>query len=67
MPEWISVKDKLPDDDTIVLVYAPQSGEPARPGYHHGDEWRWETSDCIEYDVTHWMPMPEPPEVTDAN
>jgi len=64
MSEWISVKDRLPDAGIRVLtldkwggirdreLYAFTSGPLVfRPdGLHLGK------------DVTHWMPLPEPPE-----
>ncbi len=67
---WISVKDRLPDDDQMVLVIA--SGKPQQnltldraieiASYYTADSWvleawpEWETPN-----VTHWMPLPEPP------
>ena len=62
--EWISVKDRLPEQDTWVLVYSARAfifshqmvclhGEPRQffaKGFElHPDE------------ITHWMPLPEPP------
>ena len=49
MAEWISVKDKMPEDGKEVLFSDGIS--------------------MIAYaqDVTHWMPLPEPPEEEDKN
>ena len=56
--QWISVKDRLPEYNQRVLVYAPcmrysdtgpiaiQSGWMCK-NKHHG--------------ITHWQPLPEPP------
>ena len=61
--EWISVKDRLPKNWTDVLVLsrfgfletAVYTGTPGK--------WRigW-NGDMLEADnITHWMPLPEPP------
>ena len=58
--EWISVKDRLPEKHTDVLCY--QKYEPERPDivcenhYICGGLWRFDGSN-----VTHWMPLPQPP------
>lgn len=60
--EWISVKDRLPDIADFVLGRVKQKGYNAyfetvmlcRWNFwadHHGDR----------VNVTHWMPLPEPP------
>ena len=68
--EWISVKDKLPDQSGEVLVIV--SGNPQKnitlncayelAEYDPYDGWimeMWpEWEDAV---VTHWMPLPEPP------
>ena len=63
MSEWISVKDRLPefgekvlitDVSGDVLVYSLEqtcSGEC----WWEDEYWNWYN------DVTHWMPLPEPP------
>lgn len=62
MAEWISVKDKLPDDGKEVLF---SDGSSIMVGWYNADEEFWELTDAdmIVYavDVTHWMPLPEPP------
>ena len=64
MSEWISVKDRLPKMETLVLI---QTKEPdrylARLGGHK--DMFWVEHDCGGFnlcDVTHWMPLPDPPE-----
>ena len=68
--EWISVKDKLPDDCFEKLCYLIASnGEkyiksshlnPAKKGFYV--EYTKDGYAPIE-EVTHWMPLPEPPNV----
>ena len=57
--EWISVKDRLPEDQEEVLV-CTRSKNGIRnidKGYMAID--RFIHRGCAE--VTHWMPLPEPP------
>ena len=61
--EWISVKDRLPEDDSDVLAYS-RNGEEGRiyPANYAKGVW----FDCIfttpaTDTTTHWMPLPEPP------
>lgn len=70
-PKWISVEDRLPEDNLNVLVYAIGDNENsviAMTGYTHKmygyniEGWRspWQYF-FYEYKITHWMPLPEPP------
>lgn len=54
---WISVKDHMPERGTLCLVYDGIRICAAR--YITGNEWVHGLMMSI---VTHWMPMPEPPE-----
>ena len=61
--EWISVKDRLPEDDSDVLAYS-RNGEEGRiyPANYAKGVW----FDCIfttpaTDTTTHWMPLPQPP------
>ena len=56
--QWISVKDKLPDNFSSVLVY----GRSIRVTSLYQDDIfypDWET--LFHSEITHWMPLPEPP------
>ena len=60
--EWISVKDRLPEHGESVLTYKNgivdiQMYEKNRNGWI-SDNWFWSMAT-----VTHWMPIPAPPEV----
>jgi hypothetical protein len=69
--QWISVKDRLPEEDVAVLVYGQVLNDPpdvigVRRRYNGDQDWKhtWESEDGFIYredDVTHWMPLPEPP------
>lgn len=53
---WISVKDKLPQNlDDVLIHYADGCIEV---GCRYSDGWPMERS---LGPVTHWMPLPEPP------
>jgi hypothetical protein len=75
MSEWISVKDRLPDDRLEVDVWILITPSPSSFGM--GDSWRipnayrlkgkWvHLHKCEEAElrgeyITHWIPVPEPP------
>ena len=61
--EWISVEDRLPEDDSDVLAYL-RDGDKGRiyPANYAKSVW----FDCIfttpaTDTTTHWMPLPLPP------
>ena len=66
-PEWIPVTAKLPEDGETVFVIIhdgferfENGNEVARLTYlGNGNWWSWESE---RYVVTHWMPLPKPPE-----
>jgi len=58
--EWISVKDRLPKDEVIAIGYQNET----IIGYVSGDDengFSCENDGCVLDNVTHWMPLPEPP------
>jgi len=62
--EWISVKDETPKDEQCVLAYGKLHEVGGfyetmlyADGYFFG-----EIHDRQDKTVTHWMPLPEPPE-----
>jgi len=69
MAEWISVKDGLPEDQRSVLTVNGH-GEIRIMGLwrKRGDEWTWvHNGHMMHYnDITHWMPLPEPPKESNS-
>lgn len=59
--KWIPVADSVPDDDTTVLLFTPNAGEPVWLGYRDDNDWRYVDALRVEHKVTHWAEMPEGP------
>ena len=57
--EWISVKDRLPEKKQRVIVRCRTVGTTV--GWILWREWLTDLGKGCS-DVTHWMPLPEPPE-----
>lgn len=68
IPCWVSVSDSLPEDGSGVLAYLKfeVGGRYAAANYDRGI-WEDCVTDCMyrteDGIVTHWMPLPEPPEI----
>lgn len=64
-PEWISVKDRLPERDRKVLVIDGHNGIHILAFWRKNrNEWEWITETygiSRKNDVKMWMPLPEPP------
>jgi hypothetical protein len=59
--EWISVKKKLPvykDEYGVVLMYSEVRG--TEKGFTKNYNFYDEDLEILK-DITHWMPLPEPP------
>jgi hypothetical protein len=63
--EWISVEDRLPEEDKDVLVfgYYHEAFQTLICHYRTDFKGQWFTSVAGQqvYEVTHWMPLPQPP------
>lgn len=66
VPKWISVKERLPEHLTSVIVHRKDGGIFMWEYFNTSptDEcWIDDSMNVYSfYDVTHWMPLPEPPE-----
>ncbi len=58
MQKWISVKHELPKGYFDVLCYTSTGCEI---GWHGQDSCWYTKGGSFMRDVTHWMPLPEPP------
>ncbi len=62
--KWISVKNKLPDNENDVLVVNNDGWMMVSCCFTvDGKKIHWERRNDLVYfgDVTHWMPLPEKP------
>ena len=59
--EWISVKDRLPEVETPVIVYGG-NGISIDWLKDYGEQGlRWGNLCCGSYNAKYWQPMPQPP------
>lgn len=60
-PRWIPVGERLPERGDVVIGYAPCHGNPwVGEAFRSGER----LLDALGRDlgITHWQPLPEPPE-----
>jgi len=62
-PQWISVKDRLPewDDEAMSVLISGNSWHDYDVAYFGPTTWHDKYDDVVK-GVTHWMPLPKPPE-----
>ena len=67
MSEWISVEDRLPKTRRAVLVWVPHNECYYLANFEAGEWTSWQGNRHLWWcDVlTHWMPLPNPPESRD--
>lgn len=63
MAEWISVRDRLPEETGYYLIVCDSPYRGRKDGinlsfYQHRAK-NWKATNNLH--VTHWMPLPEPP------
>lgn len=64
IPRWIPVEERLPEDGKNVLIFVSTMSS----WWHVEVDWRtgnsWHNNAETDWNkITHWMPLPEPPEV----
>lgn len=67
--EWISVTERLPEDGGMYLVFNPKRAVAKVATVRYSlQSRRWCGVEALSYieGITHWMPLPEPPERSDA-
>ena len=65
-PEWIPVTERLPSYGDWVLGIGPQNGYyvceyRGMSHFVYGGDSPWFSSKGKAVNITHWMPLPEPP------
>lgn len=64
---WISVEERLPEEDRLVLWHRPDERWPVTSGRFERPHYvNYGGALCVPFSegrYTHWMPLPEPPEV----
>lgn len=64
---WTAVKDRMPDAETTVLVFAPAADDPVWLGYYDGEDWycvdgaMYGNEEELPARVTAWAEMPGGP------
>ena len=61
---WIPVSERLPEDTErmLTIVYDAFEDTTAISILQHYGDGDWFSWDSGRYVVTHWMPLPEPPQ-----
>jgi hypothetical protein len=64
---WISVEDRLPKVNKLVLIYSTIRAVDIASLGRFGESWWVNTGKSFQYNeyekVTHWQPLPEKPKV----
>lgn len=63
MPQWISVKERLPEMNVVALVFSKLTYLNVAHRVVDDKGWCWATvsMSIAPYEITHWIPLPEPP------
>lgn len=67
MNEWISLHDELPEENIVIIVCDNISGFVSfAKFFEETNEFELMYIDKIEGDsnITHWMPLPSPPDIS---
>lgn len=66
---WIPCSERLPKDFENVLIWDKIDGDMFTGHYCKYDGWTidgWETAPDVDFEITHWMPLPESPKKGDS-
>lgn len=59
---WIPTKERLPDDETTVMIYSAKHDEPVCSGFYEGNAWFLPDGMPLLAKPTHWADMPAGPD-----
>ena len=65
--EWISVDKWLPQTKKLVVVYCEKFDSAMLASLYSSQPKRWITHGDSPGEITHWMPLPEPPSADPEN
>ena len=65
---WIPCSERLPEKHVEVLAYSPYWGKIVVAMWG-GEFWleQWTDDDLEQSEISHWMPLPDPPERSKDN
>ena len=58
VPKWISVEERLPENDGNYLVFTSDKNDAEIANYYGDGEWITHDFTNLILLVTHWMPLP---------
>lgn len=62
IPKWISVEDRLPTPNQVVLIFWDNKiTSGSYKNFHNG---YFQHGSATQLKVTHWQPLPDPPKQT---
>lgn len=61
-PQWISVKDRLPEAGSGLLMVYQSSLKELGASYYDDAMWCSNLWPIVSKHISHWMPLPKPPE-----
>ena len=59
--QWVSVKDRLPEKFKNVMIFKEGLWDEPGIGYYADEIWYAWLEGIGQTNITHWMPLPEPP------
>lgn len=62
-PKWRDAMWREESDHVLVAITFEDGSQFVTSGYTQDGKWHTGISKMLPYTVTHWMPMPKPPEV----
>lgn len=62
-PKWRNAMWREESDNVLVAITFEDGSQFVTSGYTQDGKWSTGISKILQYTVTHWMPLPEPPEV----